>query len=69
MTVWFEILSFLLNTWCDEVQNVKYKSWKNELHLFWSAWGNSREATPEEFRYREYEWRWLCAHFSDPDYI
>ncbi|KAL6494395.1 hypothetical protein OROGR_031195 [Orobanche gracilis] len=69
MTVWFEIPSFLLNTWCDEVQNVKYKSWKNELHLFWSAWGNSREATPEEFRFREYEWRWLCAHFSDPDYI
>ncbi|KAL6572614.1 hypothetical protein OROMI_013572 [Orobanche minor] len=37
--------------------------------MFWSAWGNSREATPEEFKYREYEWRWLCAYFSDPDYI
>ncbi|KAL6545826.1 hypothetical protein OROGR_009700 [Orobanche gracilis] len=53
----------------NNAMTVWYKSWKNELHLFWSAWGNSREATPEEFMYQEYEWRWLCAHFSDPNYI
>ncbi|KAL6529047.1 hypothetical protein OROHE_014791 [Orobanche hederae] len=53
----------------NNAMSVWYKSWKNELHMFWSEWGNSREATPEEFKYREYEWRWLCAHFSHPDYI
>ncbi|KAL6534918.1 hypothetical protein OROGR_013593 [Orobanche gracilis] len=68
MSVWFDIPSSLLHTWCDEEQSTKYRSWKNELHLFWEAWGGERDACPIEFKYREHEWNWLCFHFNDPNY-
>ncbi|KAL6531517.1 hypothetical protein OROMI_027880 [Orobanche minor] len=68
MSVWFDIPPSLLHTWCDEEQSTKYKSWKNELHLFWEAWGGDRDACPIEFKYREHEWNWLRVHFNDPNY-
>ncbi|KAL6571368.1 Cytokinin dehydrogenase [Orobanche hederae] len=62
----FDITPSLLRTWCDDEQSIK--SWKNELHLFWEAWGGDRDTCPIEFKYREYEWNWLCVHFNDPNY-